>query len=125
MAIIKTQRNHVYAYEPLDRDLWVETLIGKRRLLVQTTDRYQEAVDWAVSMADQFEGPLTVLPIDVTDLQTLYGERLERAFSGLTPDERFQLRREVVTTVAEVMRDCDDADVRADAYDVLKKMRVV
>jgi hypothetical protein len=125
MAVIHTKRNLVLAYEPLDRDLWVKTLIGNRQLLMQTIDQYQAAVDWAVSMADQFDDLLTVLPIDIADLQNVHSERLERAFGGLTPEERFQLCREVVTTVAEVMRDCDDADVRANAHEVLKKMRVV
>ena len=71
MAIIKTERNYVYALDPQDGDSLVETLIGPgagggdayRRLLVQPIGRYQAAVDWAVSMADQFEHPIRLVPM--------------------------------------------------------------
>jgi hypothetical protein len=48
----------------------VETLIGPgggakvyRRLTVQPIECYQEAVDLAVSVADQFEHPIHIVPM--------------------------------------------------------------
>jgi hypothetical protein len=125
MSIIKTERSHVYAYEPLPRDSWVETLIGGKRMAMQPIAQYQAAVDWAVSMADQFDPPIHIVPIDANDLAVLQGERLERGLAAMSPDERHELRREIVTTAALAMRDCPDPDVRADAYAVLGKMGVV
>ena len=125
MSIIKTERNHVYAYDPLPRDSWVETLIGNRRMSMQPIAHYEQAVAWAVSMADQFDPPIHIVPIDANDLSALHGEQLERGLAAMTPNERHELRREVVTTAALAMRDCPDPDVRADAYEVLGKMGVV
>lgn len=132
MAIIKTQRNYVYALEPLDRDYMFRTLIGPcdgsnvyRPLPPQPIEQYQAAVDWAVSMADQFEHPIHIVPLDVADCMDLYREQMERGLAALTPAERHRMRKGMVAAMAEVMRDCPDPEVRAEAYDVLTKMRVV
>jgi hypothetical protein len=130
MAIIKTKRNYVYAYEALDRDCWVQTLIGggdgvRRILLTQPIDQYEEALGWAVSMADQLAYPIHVVPIDGTDFMRRHGEQLERRLAEMTPEELRMLRQKVVTTAAEVMRDCHDPEVRADAFDLLRMMGVV
>ena len=125
MAVVHTQRNMVCAIDPLERDSWVETLIGGKRMAMQPIAQYEAAVDWAVSMADQFDPPIHIVPIDANDLDKLHGERLERGLAAMTPDQRHQLRREVVTTAALAMRDCPDPDVRSDAYAVLDKMGVV
>lgn len=133
MAIIKTKRNYVYAYEPQHGDGMVRTLIvageagggGYRCLTTQHIDQYQVAVDWAVSMADQFEHPVHIVPITLDECRPDHGDELQRRFNEMTPAERHELRREVVTTAATVMRDCNDPDVRADAFDVLVKMGAV
>ena len=51
MTTINTSRNHVYALEPMPQDRWVKTVIGTRCLSVQHIDQYQQAVQWATSMA--------------------------------------------------------------------------
>ena len=38
--------------------------------------------------------------------------------------ERGELRRMVVTTAAEVMRDSDDPEIRADMFHVLRQLKV-
>jgi hypothetical protein len=128
MSIIRTKRNHVSAYEPLDRDIMVETLLtfgtgsnSCRFLTVQPIDRYQAAVDWAVSIADQFELPIQVVPIDVIDFVSLFRTRGERGLPSMTPE----LWRDVATTCAEVMRDCNDPAIRAKLFDLLVKMKIV
>jgi hypothetical protein len=129
MSVIKTKRNFVCAYEPLPEDQYVETwLIGSEErhlLLTQPIDCYQEAVDWAVGMADKMALYIDVVPI--TDAEHLHPHREEgeRAVARMTDRERGELRQVVVSTAAEVMRDCPDRAVRAKGYDVLVKMRVV
>ncbi|MEZ0002917.1 hypothetical protein [Sinorhizobium fredii] len=125
MAVFHKNRNMVAALEPEPQDRWVKTVIGTRCLTVQHIGQYQQAVDWAVRMADQFDPPLHIVPFDVNDLVKLNRNRLERGLALLTPDEQHRLRQDVVNTCVEVMRDCDDPSVRNDAYDVLQKMRVV
>lgn len=89
----------------------------------QPIEEYQDAVAWAVSMADQMAHPLYVVPMRFTDLMSR--ERLERAIGSMTGQELGKLRRLVVTTCATVMRDCDEAEVREEAFGVLAKMGVV
>lgn len=133
MAIIKTQRNYVYALDPQDSDCMVETQIGPgagggntyRRLLVQPISEYQAAVDWAVSMADQFEHPIRLVPISAAEFADEHRDAFQQCFDAMSPAERFELRREVVATAAAVMRDCENGEIRADAYEVLVKMGVV
>ena len=65
MAAIKPRRNFIYAYEPLDGDPDVQTLIdGPTEQYVPTTqgiEAYDGAVAWAVSMADQMASRITIL----------------------------------------------------------------
>jgi len=67
MSVIKTRRNFVCAYEPIAEDYFVETWLrgepNRYRLLTQTIDRYDEAVAWAVGVADEMECPIEVVPI--------------------------------------------------------------
>jgi hypothetical protein len=67
MAVIKTGRNFVCAYEPLPEDRFVETWLNgseeRHLLLTETIDHYDAAVKWAVGMADQMASPMEVIPI--------------------------------------------------------------
>lgn len=128
MAVIKTKRNFVCAYDPLEQDCFVETWMnGEQRylLLTQTIDQYRSAVDWAVSMVGQMAWPIEVVPISGVEYLRRNRERVERTLDHMTDQERGELRQLVVKACAEVLRDCDDHDVRADAYDVLVKMKVI
>ena len=90
---------------------------------LEPISEYQRTIDWAVSMAPYMRFPLYVIPLRAQD--AVKTERMERAVERLTDQERGELRQLIVATLAEVMRDCDDAEVRADAYDVLLDMKVV
>ena len=46
------------------------------------------------------------------------------AIAGMNDQQRGELRHIVVSSMCEVMRDCDDWQVRADAYDILRKLKV-
>ena len=50
---------------------------------------------------------------------------MKRTVANLTDHERGELRRLVAAAMAEVMRDCDNFDVRSDAYKVLIEMKVI
>lgn len=133
MPVIHTSRNRVVADEPEAADAFVQVVWfgppqdGRHRkqfhTRAQPIEQYQEAVDWAVGMADAMEHPLYVVPLTVE--RAYPRERLERLAAGMTDQERGELRRLVVTTCAEVMRDCDEFEVREAAYAVLAKTGVV
>ncbi|MDM7930026.1 hypothetical protein [Blastomonas fulva] len=133
MTVIKTDTNRVVADEPEDDHTHVQVVWfspsqdGRHRKVfdgpLMPIEDYQEAVAWAVSMANQMTYPLYVVPLCGTD--ALADERLQRAAATLSEQERNELRRFVVAQLAAIMRDCDDAMVRADAYDVLVGLRVV
>ncbi|WP_121117772.1 hypothetical protein [Croceibacterium ferulae] len=73
MAIIKTERNFVYAYDPEPDDTFVKVAWfgppqdGKHRMQFHTRpepiEKYDEAVAWAKEMADQMTFPLYVVPM--------------------------------------------------------------
>jgi len=79
MSIIKTKRNFVCAYEPAPSDVFVETWIrgepNRYRLLTQPIDRYAEAVNFAVSLADQMGSPIDVIPITAAEYLSRVGVR--------------------------------------------------
>lgn len=134
MAIIKTERNVVYAYDPQPGDAFVEVTWhgppeeGSRYLRAfggrpQPVEQYQQAVDWAVSMADAMAYPLHVVTTPADGLLT--AERLDRAYATMSGQERGEFRRLANTIAAQVLRDCDDFNVRQAAYAVLAKTGVV
>lgn len=130
MPVHMTKRNLVGAYEPLPDDMMVRTIIiggdGKlRTLTTQHINQYNQAVEWAVSMADQFEYQVYVVPISAEEYGADHGDALQRRFDTMTPDERRELRQAVVRAMAVVMRDSGDTRVRADAFDVLVKIGAV
>jgi hypothetical protein len=129
MSVIKTNRSIVYAYEPEADDTHVQTLVRSPTeryvLTTQGIDEYQQAVESAVAIADQMDFPLTVLPITAAEFVNANRERLERGVAALTDQERGELRQVAVASMLTVMRDCPDPEVRADAYQALKQLKVV
>jgi len=133
MPIVKTNNNRVVCDDPEPADAFVQVVWfgssadGGREGVFHTSpqpiEEYQDAVDWAISVADQMAHPLYVVPMRFGDI--LSRERLESAVASMTDQERGELRRLVVTTCAGVMRDCDEITVREKAFGVLAKMGVV
>lgn len=134
MAIIKTERNFVYAYDPQPGDQYVEVTWhgppeeGGRHLIPfggrpLPIERYQAVVDWAVSMADAMAYPLHVVTLPTDGVLT--AERMDRAYASMSGQERGEFRRLANTIAARVLRDCDDFEVRGSAYAVLAKTGVV
>jgi len=134
MAIIQTERNRVHAHAIGDDDVFVRVSFigydeaGERvahHLRYEPITEYQRAVDWAVSMADLMAHPIHVVPFNGDDMRepSRFGPICE-AVASMTDQERGEMRRVVVTTCCEVMRDCDDPEIRADMFDVLRKLKV-
>lgn len=133
MPVINTGRNQVVAYEPGPDDLFVKVVWhgpgedGRYRHqfdgpLLPLLD-YQAAVDWAVSMAEQMRFPLHVVPRNGVDV--VCSAEVREGIANLSDQERGELRRFVVTRLAEVMRDSGDAAIRADAYALLSDLGMV
>jgi hypothetical protein len=125
MSIIKTDRNTVYAYEPLPEDCFVQTYLGtpEGRELLTTChlDDYSRAVADAVQMADRMDYPVTLVPITASEFTAKHREKLE----ALDDQTRGRLRQVAIASMLEVLRDCDDPDTRAEAYGVLQTLGVV
>lgn len=136
MTTITTTRNRVITEEPEADDVFVcvsflapgdtpGTLVA-RDLRYQPISEYQAAVDWAVSIADQMAHRIYVVPLSYSDVRNT--ERFAPicdAVASMDDQERGAMRRDVVTTAAEVMRDCDDPEIRADMFDVLRQLKVI
>lgn len=134
MPIIKVGSNRVAADDPGPDDTHVQVVWfgpgnedGQHRKVfegpVEPVENYEAVVAWAVEMASQMIYPLYVVPMTGVDVLRTVGVR--DAVASLTDQQRGELRQHMVTTLANVMRDCDAPTVRADAYEVLQQMKVV
>lgn len=135
MTTITTQRNRVITEQPEADDVLVRvslTVPGSepgrltvRHLPCQPISDYQEAVDWAVSMADKMAYPIHVVPLSQNDIfRTERWTPFRDAIADMNDQERGELRRMIVTTACSVMRDCDDPEIRADMFHVLRQLKV-
>lgn len=134
MTIINTERNRVHAHAIGDDDVFVRiSLLGydetgarvARHLRYEPITEYQAAVDWAVSMADVMAHPIHVVPLNYDDIRnTDRFTPICEAVARMTDQERGEMRRGIIKSMCEVMRDCDDWRVRADAYDILRQLKV-
>ncbi|MBL4917083.1 hypothetical protein [Szabonella alba] len=124
MAILKTDRNTVYAYEPLPEDSFVQTYLGTpegRKLLTTCpVADYRAAVGWAVRMADRMAYPVELVPMTAGEFTAKHRDRLAQ----MHDQARGRLRQVAIASMLEVMRDCDDPDTRAEAYAVLQTLKV-
>lgn len=135
MPVIETKENRVVALPPKDDDqffqiMWLGPAAGlddpfaaQFRGPPQPMEAYQAAIDWAVDIADQMRFPLYVIPL--SNAEVLDSQEIRRVVASLTSDQRGELRRLAVATLARVMRDSSDAKLRAEAYDQLTNMGVV
>lgn len=136
MTTITTQRNTVITEDPEHDDVFVRvslTVPGDepgtrtvRHLPYQPISDYEAAVAWAVSMADQLAYPVHVVPLSYSDIRnTGRFKPICDAVASMDDQQRGQMRQVVVTTACSVMRDCDDPEIRADMFDVLRQLKVI
>ncbi len=133
---IQTTRNVVITEQPEPDDVLVRVSLmvpgdepgtrSVRHLPYQPVSEYQEAVDWAVGMADSMAYPIHVVPLSHNDIfRTKRWDPFREFIAGMNDQERGELRHMIVTTAAEVMRDCDDPEIRADMFHVLRQLKVI
>jgi hypothetical protein len=89
---------------------------------MQPISEYQEAIDWAVSMADMMEHRLYVLPFNANEL--MKSRHLREATARLSPEASEGLRQSLITLLGELMRDSEDPEARSAAYNLLRTMKV-
>jgi hypothetical protein len=136
MTTITTQRNKVVTEEPEPDDVFVQisflapgdtpNTLRPYDLPYEPISEYQAALEWAVSMADKMAHRIYVVPLSYSDIRNTgrFQPNCD-AVASMSDQQRGEMRQLVVTTAAEVMRDCDDWHVRADAYDILKQLKVI
>lgn len=71
-------------------------------------------------MADQMARPIHIAPISAAEFVKKHRERLAQ----LDHQQRGALRQVAVKTMLEVLRDCDDPEVRVQAHGVLTTLGV-
>lgn len=136
MTTITTARNRVITEQPAPDDVLVQVIlfgegdapgtVAGRSLRYLPISAYQECLDWAVAIADQMARPLYVVPLNHGDiLNTDRWTPFANMLATLNDQERGQLRQMAIATCADVMRDCDDWHVRADAHDILTQLKVI
>jgi hypothetical protein len=132
MPVIKTSQNKVVVNEPEPGDLFVKVVWhgpGDGNHMqgfdgrIEPIEGYQATIDWAVSMADQMQFPLYVVPLRARDV--FKPREVLTVLPHLTDQERGKLRAYIVKAMAEVMRDCTDPAMRADAYAVMEQLGVI
>lgn len=136
MTTITTQRNRVITEEPEVDDVFVRVSLtaygvepGRltvRHLPYQPISEYQAAVDWAVGIADELTFPVHVVPLSYSDIRnTDRFQPICEAVASMDDQQRGAMRATVVNSMVEVMRDCDDWQVRADCFDILTQLKVI
>jgi hypothetical protein len=135
MTVINTSRNKVHAHAIGDDDAFVRiSLLGydeagtrvARHLPYQPISDYNAAVAWAIRMADQLAYPIHVVPLSYSDIRnTGRFTPIADAVASMDDQQRGAMRQTVVTTACSVMRDCDDPEIRADMFDVLRQLKVI
>jgi hypothetical protein len=136
MTTIATQRNRVITEQPEPDDVMVEVIlfgegdtpgtVAARKLRHLPIAHYQECLDWAVGIADQMARPIYVVPLNHSDIfNTNRWTPYRDCVANMNDQQWGELRRVIVATCCEIMRDCDEWEVRADAYDILTKLKVI
>jgi len=133
MAIIKAGNNRVVADDPELGDNFVQVVWfgpsqdGLHRKVfegpVEGIEEYDAVVDWAVKMAPQFVDPVYVVPL--TSASAMRTDYVQQAVASLDDQQRGDLRRQMMARLTQIVRDCNDPVVRADAREVLAQMKVV
>ena len=136
MAIIKTQRNMVIAYDRQPDDVLVNVSwpapVGDGKHLrpvglpYAPISEYAAAVKWAISMADKMAHPIHVLPLNHRDIfNTGRFEPFRKFLASMNEQERKEVRQIVVDSCAAIMRDSNTPALRANAFKMLVRLGVV
>lgn len=128
MAVIKTQRNMVAAYEPLPEDRFVLTyVLGQKYRFVQSArpiNQYLAQVSWAVEMADKLERVVNVVPITKDEYLAMMRREADEVSANPTVRQYFNLMQDRVIALLETIRESEDLEDRSVAREILVDMGV-
>lgn len=121
--------NHVAALGPSPGDLFVVTMIGGKRVFVEPVTQYEKAVGLAEAFARAMTQPrpftIKVLCMTFGELIAHMGHRREDYANALSPEDAERDRQAKISACMDLLRTCNDPQVRADALDILKEMGAI
>ena len=121
-----TGGNAVVSLPPSRDDVMVVTTIGGRAVMVEPVHLYDVAVRRAQAFVRRARQgrPYAVKVLSLSLREAVRMGVVQGPLAGptATPEQEVRDRQLVVTTLRAVMRDCDDARVRTEAYDTFIEM---
>lgn len=121
--------NRVATMAPGPGDLFVVTTLGGKRVLVDPIADYEKALRIAEAFARQMAQPrpltIKVIPMSLPEMLAHIGTTPKRLAAGLSPDDEASDRQLVVDTCMSALRECNEPQVRKDAYDLLVSIGVM
>jgi hypothetical protein len=121
--------NCVAAVGPAPGDLFVVTTIGGKRVLVEPVTYYEKALALAEAFARATTQPrpftIKVLCMTFGELIAHMGHKREDYADALSPEDAERDRQANISACMDLLRTCNDPQVRADALDILKKMGAI
>ncbi len=118
--------NAVVSLPPTRDDVFVVTTIGGRAVMVEPVHLYDVAVRRAETFVRRARQgrPYAVKVLSLSLREAVRMGFVQEPLAGpaATHEQDVRDRQLIVTTLRGVMRDCDDAKVRTEAYDILVNM---
>ena len=118
--------NRVAVLSPSPGDLFVVTTIGGQRVFIEPIRQYEKAVRIAEAFARATTQPrpfaVKVLCMTFTELLAHMGTTREECAKYLSADDAENDRQAAVRACTDMLRTCNDAEVRADCLDILKDL---
>ena len=107
---------------PVLRDHVGVTFIDGRRAAIHPVSDYETVRAHAQTFAQEAKRSVKVLPMSITELMGFMGLTDADLTASLSDADEAKDRALIVTTCHEILRHCEDAGVRKEAYDLLIRM---
>lgn len=112
--------DRVVTAEPGPRDVCVVTFIEGVRAAINLVTEYEQARAKAIAFAKETKRPVKLLPVTARELMGFMHVKPSELFGPSADDA--EMRQLVVSTCREALRECNDASVRREAFDLLVNM---
>jgi len=121
--------NNVSVLPPSPGDLFVVTTIDGKRVFVEAISKYASAVSTAEAFARATTQPraftVKVLCMSFAELLAHMGHTREDYVKRLTPEDAEADRQAAIRHCMDMLRTCNEPQVRADALDILKELGAI